>query len=53
MTHKFFKIKAEENKGKMSEQIKTIEDECEDLRGKIIQLEKEIQHKTITYFLIK
>lgn len=34
----------------MGEQIKTIDDECEVLRDRIIQLEKEIQHKTITYF---
>jgi hypothetical protein len=34
----------------MGEQIKTIEDEGEVLRDRIIQLEKEIQQKTITYF---
>lgn len=31
----------------MSEQTKTIDDDCELLREKIIQLEKEIQSKTI------
>lgn len=31
----------------MTEQIKTIEDECETLKDRIIQLEKEIQTKTI------
>jgi hypothetical protein len=35
----------------MKEQIKTIEDDCEVLKDRIIQLEKEIQHKTIKYDL--
>jgi hypothetical protein len=32
----------------MSDQIKTIDYECDSLREKIIQLEKEIQTKNIT-----
>jgi len=37
----------------MTEQIKTIDDECEVLKERIIQLEKEIHHKTVTYIIFE
>jgi len=38
-------------KTKMTDQIRSLEDECEFLSDKIVQLEKEIETKAIKYFL--
>lgn len=37
-------------KTKMTDQIRSLEDECEFLNDKIVQLEKEIETKAIKYF---
>jgi hypothetical protein len=37
-------------KTKMTDQIKSLDEECEFLSDKIVQLEKEIETKAITYY---